>query len=1008
VLRQLGAGGAGVVYEAYDREHGARVALKVLKNVQPNAILRFKDEFRALQDLQHPNLVSLGELFEEGGRWFFTMEFIDGIELLDYVGCHPRSAATPEERTVCDAPLGSLASAAPVSGASVAPAPIARSTSGRRAPRAPFDERKLRSALTQVVRAVRALHAAGKVHRDVKASNVLVTHDGRAVLLDFGLIMDARRAREESETRAIVGTAKYMAPEQAAAGVVGPQADCYSLGVVFYRALTGYFPFGEAIGAALAELQRERPISPSRFFDGIPADLNDLCLELLRVDADRRPTCDEVLERLAGAPGSSASPTPSPAPALADGHGPFVGREAELGALREAFDRVARGTACALAVLGESGVGKSTLVRRFAEVVAGQTGAVVLSARCYERESVPFKAVDGIIDALSRVLSRIPSLGLAEDMRRNAALLARVFPVLRRVPAFSDAARLSPPSEVDPKERRVQLFGAVRAVLGALAAHVPVVMIIDDLQWSDADSLALLRELLRAPQAPPILLLATARAAGDAAPEEILRPIGEVGMLHLEPLGGDEARLLAMRLLEHAPWAHFEVASRIAREANGHPLFIDELVRHALQGGEEEARSARLEDALLARVERLDPALRQVMTAVSVAGGPLRLDVLCHATSTDAAVLARAVSHLRIAHLVRATGIRRFDRLDTYHDRIRAAVLAHTSDDARRTWHRRIATAIEAHAPAEVDALVTHWAGAGANDARKASRYALLAAANADLAFAFERAARMYSLALKLGEGGEDARAIRVSLGVALVNAGRGAQAAEAFLAAAEGAPADVAVDLQRRAAEQLLFSGHLDEGLGVLQRVLAAIGMDVPQSSGGAVASLLVRRGQLRWRGMDFDERPAADCAEEDLRRIDMLAAISGSLGMVDAVRGADFQTRHLLHALRTGEPQRVVVALSLEAAYSAASGSREAARTAQIAARARDLAARLPGTPSRRPGRCSDRGARRSSRGAGRTPTRSSPRPSGSSVSGAPGRPSPSTPRPSTSSARSFTLAR
>ena len=154
------------------------------------------------------------------------------------------------------------------------------------------------------------------------------------------------------------------------------------------------------------------------------------------------------------------------------------------------------------------------------------------------------------------------------------------------------------------------------------------------------------------------------------------------------------------------------MAERIAREANGHPLFIDELVRHAMQGGEERARTARLEDALVARVERVDDVQRQVLEAVAVAGGPLRLDVVAHATSIELAGLARAVSRLRIANLVRASGIRRVDLLDTYHDRVRAAVLALLDDDTRRTWHRRIAMAIEAHAPNDVDALVTHWRGA--------------------------------------------------------------------------------------------------------------------------------------------------------------------------------------------------------------------------------------------------------------------------------------------------------
>ena len=603
---------------------------------------------------------------------------------------------------------------------------------------------------------------------------------------------------------------------------------------------------------------------------------------------------------------------------------------------------------------------KSTLVRRFAETVAEETGAVVLSSRCYERESVPYKAVDGIIDALSRVLGRMAAPDLAETMPRRAALLAQAFPVLRRVPLFAAAAAGDPSDgvSVDPKERRAQLFGAVRELLGKMAARVPVVLAIDDLQWSDVDSLALLRDLLRPPHSPAVLLLATARAAGDAAPEQVLGALGGVRTLRLDRLEPDDAMRLARKLLARVPWGE-DMADRIAREADGHPLFIDELVRHSLQWGEEKARTARLEDALGARVERLDAPQRQVLDAVAVAGGPLRLDVVAHATSIELAGLARAVSRLRIASLVRASGIRRGDLLDTYHDRVRGAVLARVDDDAQRTWHRRIAMAIEARSPADVDGLVTHWRGA--QDGARASRYALIAAAHASDAFAFDRAARMYKLALSFEKGGreagaagevapvfsslDDLRAIRTNLAIALVNAGRGGEAAEAFLAAAEGAEPEEAIDLRRRAAEQLLFSGHFDEGIAVLNQVLAAMGMDPPRTKRSALASLLVRRGQLRLRGLAHKRAPA--CSDDELRRVDLLAAISGSLGMVDTVRGADFQTRHVLLALKTGEPSRVVRALALEAIYSATGGTRSATRTAQIVARFRELATKVPDEP-------------------------------------------------------------
>ncbi|HEY2514561.1 MAG TPA: AAA family ATPase, partial [Polyangiaceae bacterium] len=943
-----------------------------------DALLRFKNEFRALQDLHHPNLVSLGELFEDAGRWFFTMEFVDGTDLLSYLHRRPRRpvAEVSEDRTIADE--GPLA-AREETGTRGAPALFTL---------APLDESRLRDAMVQLVRGVRSLHAAGQIHRDIKTSNVIVTAEGRVVLLDFGLLVDARRAREEAETHLVVGTEKYMAPEQAAARPVGPKADCYSLGVVLYRCLTGQFPFGEATGEELVAKQQHVPPAPIAALPSVPRDLNALCLDLLRAAPEDRPSCDEILERLQAKPVITGEARALPS--INSKESTFIGRTRELAALGDAFAETLHGKTRALVVIGESGVGKSTLVRCFAERMAEEVGAVVLAARCYERESVPFKAVDGIVDALSRVLARSSAEELANTVPRRPGLLAQAFPVLRRLRPFAEAAPpwgggpppsagggvpppppSSPnaawpgtePAALDPKEQRAQLFGAVRELLGNLAARTAVILVIDDLQWSDGDSLALLRDLLRPPGSPPLLLLATARPAPvpdarapvSASPFRVSTPFpdrsfnvlgGEVRTLYLDRLDPTDARELARQLLERVSWAGDDMADRIAREAKGHPLFIDELVRHALQGGEERARSARLEDALGARVERLERVQRQVLDAVAVSGGPLRLDVLSQATSIEVDPLGRVLTKLRVTNLVRATGVRRVDLLDTYHDRVRDAALARMDDDARRTWHRRIAMAIEALAPTDVEGLVTHWSGA--RDGPKASHYALRAAAHASDSLAFDRAARMYKLALSFGASSDDdQRAIRANLGFALVNAGRGGEAAEAFLAAAEGAPADVAIDLRRRAAEQLLSSGHHDRGLVVLEEVLHAMGMDVPRTPRSALASLLVRRGQLRLRGLDYVERTEAECEREDLHRLDMLSAISGALGMVDSVRGADFQTRHALMALKIGEPTRVVRALSLEAAYCATGGTRTAPRTAQILARVREIAARFPNEP-------------------------------------------------------------
>src|SRR5690349_23268260 len=177
----------GIVYRAIDRERDVEVALKTLHNVSAAAIFRFKQEFRALADVAHPNLVALHELFCEKEQWFFTMELIDGVDLLTHV-CgqaldadrseHSTHHATVPERSAVTAPTRRFAvddTLAPGDAPRAGAAPLrGRPLIGR-----------LRLALPQLVAGITALHESGHLHQDIKPSNVMVTLAGRVVLMDF-------------------------------------------------------------------------------------------------------------------------------------------------------------------------------------------------------------------------------------------------------------------------------------------------------------------------------------------------------------------------------------------------------------------------------------------------------------------------------------------------------------------------------------------------------------------------------------------------------------------------------------------------------------------------------------------------------------------------------------------------------------------------------------------------------------------------------------------------------
>ena len=657
VLRRIGAGGMGVVYEALDRERDARVALKMLRRVNADAVRRFKNEFRALQGLEHPNLVSLGELIAEEGRWFLSMELIDGSDFLSWVRPLEVGVVGTAEQ---DTDLAAARTATP-SDPAESPMMIGERVVGKR-----LDEARLRDGLSQLVLGLSTLHAHGMVHRDIKPSNILVTSDGRVVLLDFGLVTVFGGSGDDR----VVGTAAYMAPEQAASLSVGPEADWYGVGVMLYEALTGRLPYVGSRIAVLTEKQASPPPRPRELAPATPEDLDRLCTDLLAIEPSARPSAAGLLARLAieDEVGDLATGSLHPLP--------FVGRDAELAVLDDALRAVKAGEPQVLFVEGESGVGKSALVKCFVDR-AGIDEARTLSGRCYENESVPYKAVDGVVDALAAHLSLLPDERCEQLLPEHVHLLAKLFPVLSGVTGIASLPAAA--ESLDAHEVRTRAFSALRQLLARIGDEAPLIVSIDDLQWADADSMALLRELLAPPDAPVLLLVATLRPGA-----ELVDPPG-TRRLCLEPLPPADAEALARALAEASGGRELDVAA-IAAEAGGHPMFIDELVRHMSAEGSTPS-SRRLDDAISARIERLDDSARGLVEICSVHGGPLAQGVAARATECELAALGAHVRKLRIASLVRSSGALGTDTVEPYHDRIREAVVAHMEPKSRASCH---------------------------------------------------------------------------------------------------------------------------------------------------------------------------------------------------------------------------------------------------------------------------------------------------------------------------------
>lgn len=941
--RLLGTGSFGSVYLAEDRSTHSLVAVKHLRRDGPAQRFRFKHEFRLLATCVHPNLVRYYELLEIRKQWYLVMEFIDGADLLSHVQL-PRTSPRSDDTLsliigdidMSDAPRpGSTRNGSGADDPPHLPCPLPGDRAGRLA--------RIRAVLPQLADGLSHLHRADIFHRDLSPRNILVDGDGRVVILDFGIALHGHSDLANRGLNQCLGTPLYMAPEQVAGQHAGAASDWYSVGILLYEMLTGTAPISGRPMRILRLKCKQAPSDPRLIDPGLPNDLCDLCMELQEIAPQNRPVDAARRLRRCGDPGStgpgSARITAPPPPKAR-----FVGRADLLGRLQEVY-ATWKATASSQAVMlhGPSGIGKTALVEHFTNGLP--TGDLVLHGHCFQRESASFKVLDSLAEALCGHLQEREPEEVERLLPQDIAYLARFLPPLLLVSTIEKTVAVAQLPDLDPNTMRQRAVSALRVLLRRLMFHRRLVIVIDDMQWADQDSLATLALVLAPPAAPPLLLLCLhtdndATVGGpsndfDAARIPLVRM--EVG-----PLDETESADLFRQLFPpaHAEAEHDLLA--LQRNAGGNPLMIGELAKTYLRTAR--TRCVMDLDMLFAQhVDTLSEPARRLLACAAIAGRPCSLDILGRAAGDE--IDAQKATHQLCAESLLRAQVHPDGNCDlqVFNNSIATAILARLTPDMQRQLHAALARILATTEDTDPDIIFQHWLAADQRD--QAIAPGLVAASRAMQNWSFDRAVTIYRRLLDILPSDGDRPDLLLQLAQALACSGRNAQAAQAYAEAATDRDFPGRLHALQCAAGHFLRSGHVDEGLRCAQAVLHEIGQRWTEHPGAAWTSLQGNRLKLWWGGMRHREAPLQVPTPVIRLNLDTLHSIAQGLGWIDALRGAELHTRHLLLAITTGDPHAISHGLAWEAILIANEGGTSSdQRARELMAWGHDLAVSLP----------------------------------------------------------------
>ncbi|MBN1955301.1 MAG: GAF domain-containing protein [Anaerolineae bacterium] len=727
VVRELGKGGMGAVYLVEDLlQEGRVVTLKMIRAdlLGDRNLTQFKYEFAAQGQLNHPNLVTAYDfgVIADSNEYFYTMEYIPGEDL--YAAAQRLSQATPGV----------------------------------------YDW--LYDIVVQTCRALQYIHSRGLIHYDVKPGNIRITPEGQVKLMDFGLIGEARG---EGQIK-VRGTPEYIAPELVRGDPVDHRADLYSLGISLYEIVAGKLPFsGDSSMVILRQHVEATPEPPRKFSADVPEALQSIILRLIAKEpADRYESANAVIQavnRLA------EFDFPVETKETKRGYvqsGSFVGREFELARLQGLMMRMMQEQGRLVLITGAAGMGKTRLVREL-RLRAQMQRVLVCEGTCREQVRTPYRPW---VSILSQVIAH---------HRSSSPDVLQVYgmSLVRLIPELADQVGVSPlaGAEIDDKQA---LFDAAYRFLSA--CDRPLMLIVEDLQYADAETVELLDYLgQRAAQVRWLLcgvyrehgmdeahplnaLVAKARLISRRHESQPSTSAGEetsYDLVHLEALSEIDTKELVQSMLgvkELPPG----LLTHLIAQTGGNPLFIEsmmhnmveeDLLRYDGEAWQIDVTGLKripqsIQEASERRLHRLDEESLALLQWAAAMGQWPDMEVLARVTDHSPEDLYRIVNDAVQRHVL-AAGEQ--DGESTYRfitDSMRDAIYNTLSPEERTLRHRQIGEVMCALYEKDQVAEWLAWHFEQAGDFHLALRHAQIAGDKARQASANESAIQHYGRAL--------------------------------------------------------------------------------------------------------------------------------------------------------------------------------------------------------------------------------------------------------------------